>query len=214
MLRHHEREATGRRRGTVRLLSPAAVVLLVASVLAVPGPPSAWAHLPPVSDDFADATVLAGDSGFLVDETNVDSSAESGEPAHTSNSQSDYSYINFNGTLGETESPTVTVTEPVTLSTVSLPTAALGTATDNLGVAEVWIEVHDRDTGLWWNGAGWQAGCTYVSAALDTPGAVTTGWDCVFDPPAAANLAYWMTVRSVDTSNNTSPNAYINFTGT
>ncbi len=52
-----------------------------------------------------------------------------------------------------------------------------GTAFDDVGVAEVRVEIFDRETGWWWNGSGWQASRTYVFAIVDGAGCSVDGLD-------------------------------------
>jgi hypothetical protein len=56
-----------------------ALVAVVAALLAVAQPAAAAA---PANDNFADATVLTGASGTLADQTNVEATAETGEPSN------------------------------------------------------------------------------------------------------------------------------------
>ena len=63
----------------------------------------------------------------------------------------------------------------------------------------------------WWNGAGWQAGRTFVTATLDA-GTTSRTWSYGgFAPPAPQALQYWMTVRSFDAAGNASSYVYRDF---
>jgi hypothetical protein len=100
------------------------------------------------------------------------------------------------------------------LSTVAAPVSVSGTAGDNVGVAQVLVEIYNRDLPAtpWWNGTGWQTARTQVSADVVPPDATSTDWTYVFDPPTAATLPYWVTVRSFDAAGNTSSYDTTNFT--
>ena len=112
---------------------------------------------------------------------------------------------------GDAVPPTVGVSAPTNWSMVSAVVLVEGSATDDVGVSSVVLEIFDRDTGDWWNGSVWQEGRTSVLATLDAAGALSTGWSYPFDPPVVASQPYWVTVRSFDAAGNASPYVYVNF---
>ena len=120
---------------------------------------------------------------------------------------SPYAYINAFWIENAT-APTVTVTTPADNSTVTGPVTISGSATDNVGVTGVQVEIYDRDTTQWWNGTTWQTGRTQIAAALGG-GTTSRTWSYTFDPPTPSTLPYWVTVQSTD-STTLSPYAYIN----
>ena len=80
--------------------------------------------------------------------------------------------------------PLVSIALPVNNAVVASPVTLSGTASDAGGVAEVRVEVFDRDTSKWWggDGVGWLDDRTQVSASLDAPvGSTDVGWEYVFD---------------------------------
>ena len=90
---------------------------------------------------------------------------------------------------------------------MAAPVVISGSATDNEGVTSVRLEIYDRDTVQWWNGAGWQPGRTFVTATLDA-GTTSRTWSYDgFAPPDPQTLPYWMTVRSFDAAGN--PSSYV-----
>ena len=125
---------------------------------------------------------------------------------------SPYVYVNFGVVSGDATPPEVGVSAPTNWSMVSAPVLVEGSATDDVGVSSVVLEIFDRDTGDWWNGSVWQEGRTSVLATLDAAGALSTGWSYPFDPPVVASQPYWVTVRSFDAAGNASPYVYVNFT--
>lgn len=80
----------------------------------------------------------------------------------------------------DTTPPTGTVTAPAG-TTVTLPVTLAGTAADDTGVARVQLGIRQSATGAWWNGTGWQATATKVTAVLSDPGAPSTTWSYVLD---------------------------------
>ena len=107
--------------------------------------------------------------------------------------------------------PEVSVSSPANWSTVGSPVSVVGSATDDVGVTQVVLEIYDRDTSQWWNGSGWQAGRTSLDAVLGA-GTTSRAWSYGFSPPVPAASPYWVTVRSVDGAANMSPYSYLNFT--
>ena len=111
------------------------------------------------------------------------------------------------GGVADVSPPSVSVVSPVNWSSVSVPVVVEGSASDDVGVAGVSLEIYDRDSGLWWNGSGWQVARTGVDALL-----AGGDWSYSFDPGSPASQPYWVTVRSFDAAGNPSPYAYTNFT--
>jgi len=109
--------------------------------------------------------------------------------------------------------PEVVLVAPVNGSVVAVPVSVSGSASDDVGVVEVRVEIYNRDLPQtrWWNGSGWQADRTFVNALLGSPGGVGTDWEYVFDPPEAAVRAYWVTVRAFDAAGNMSNRPATNF---
>ena len=115
--------------------------------------------------------------------------------------------------------PLVSIALPVNNAVVASPVTLSGSASDAGGVAEVRVEVFDRDTSKWWggDGVGWVDDRTQVSASLDAPvGSTDVGWEYVFDlgglDPSA--LRYWWTAQSIDVAGNKAVDATANFTVT
>ena len=94
------------------------------------------------------------------------------------------------------------------------PVTIAGSASDNVGVNVVRVAIRINDgTNRWWNGSGWAATFSWVPATLASPGAASTTWSYVFQPPAGGS--YGLQVRSVDTSGNLGANTtWRNFTAT
>ena len=110
------------------------------------------------------------------------------------------------GGVADVSPPSVSVVSPVNWSSVSVPVVVEGSASDDVGVAGVSLEIYDRDTGLWWNGCGWQVARTGVDASL-----AGGDWSYSFDPGSPASQPYWVTVRSFDAAGNPSSYVYTNF---
>ena len=119
---------------------------------------------------------------------------------------SPYVYTNFAASSADVSPPSVSVVSPVNWSSVSVPVVVEGSASDDVGVAGVSLEIYDRDTGLWWNGCGWQVARTGVDALL-----AGGDWSYSFDPGSPASQPYWVTVRSFDAAGNPSSYVYTNF---
>ena len=121
---------------------------------------------------------------------------------------SGYTFTNF--AIGDMAPPSVAVSSPSNWSTVAAPVSVAGSATDDVGVTQVVLEIYDRDTSLWWSGAAWQAGRTSVDAVLGA-GTTSRTWSYDFDPAAPASQPYWVTVRSRDAGGNASGYTFTNF---
>ena len=76
----------------------------------------------------------------------------------------------------DTATPSGTVTSPANRAQVPSPVTITGGATDDRGVASVRLGIRQVSSGLWWNGATWQAQATKVSASLSSPDSASTTW--------------------------------------
>jgi len=92
----------------------------------------------------------------------------------------------------------VVVDVPVNGAVSAAPLLLSGSVSDDTGVDRVRVLLFDRDTSMWWNGLGWQAGFTWVDATLDNPGATASGWSYLFAPPSLSSQPYWFEVRPFD----------------
>lgn len=86
--------------------------------------------------------------------------------------------------------PDTTVAIPANGSSLPNPSGALqtsGAATDDTGVQEVLVAVHDKSAGRWWDASTqlWSSVYQENPAALTDPGAPSTGWTLGFPVPAA-----------------------------
>jgi hypothetical protein len=115
----------------------------------------------------------------------------------------------------DTAPPVTVVDEPAPGSSVAAPVMIGGTATDNVGVAQVRVAIRNNalpNGSDWWNGTGWGP-YTYVPADLVNPGEASTAWTYVFDAPDTGS--YGLQVRSIDTSANLgAPAQWQNFNAT
>lgn len=84
---------------------------------------------------------------------------------------------------GDAATPTGTITAPAANASVTAPVTLSGTAADDTGVASVKLGIRQNGTNLWWNGSGWQAASTKVTAVLGTPNGTSTTWSYTFSPP-------------------------------
>ena len=109
--------------------------------------------------------------------------------------------------VSDVSAPSVSVTSPANWATVPGPVSIVGSSSDNVGVTSVMLEIYDRESTEWWNGAGWQATRTSFAATLADPGAAVSGWSYSFNPPVASPQPYWVTVRGFDAASN--PSAYV-----
>ena len=98
----------------------------------------------------------------------------------------------------DTIAPTATVTAPLNNSTHVGVVVMAGTATDDVGVTEVRVYIKNA-ANQWWNGSTWGT-FTFVTATLDDPGALTTGWTYSFSPVPATG--YGFQVRAMDAAAN------------
>ncbi len=83
------------------------------------------------------------------------------------------------------------------------PITFTGTATDNVGLADVEVGIKDLATGRWWKASTgtWVTTFTWnPGSALSVPGGSPTSWSYPWSPPAAGN--YVLTVRAIDAAGN------------
>jgi outer membrane protein assembly factor BamB len=84
--------------------------------------------------------------------------------------------------------PDTAVSTPADGSTVPNPNGSLqttGTATDDTGVNQVMVAIHNKSTGRWWDGSSWNTVYEEIPAALDNPGGTSTNWSYTFPVPFA-----------------------------
>jgi Bacterial Ig domain len=114
-------------------------------------------------------------------------------------------------TLPDAAAPTATITTPNSGGTTGSITIT-GNATDNSAINQVGVLIYRASTGLFWNGATWQAAFTSIPANLTAPGAATTGFSLSFTPPGPGT--YYLAAVPVDGSYNYSftPYTIINHT--
>jgi hypothetical protein len=83
--------------------------------------------------------------------------------------------------------PNVTIAAPTPAQAVTLQ----GTASDGGTIAAVYVVVYRSfGGGQFWNGTSWQSAYASVPAALSAPGALSTNWTYVFDPPQSGGTYY------------------------
>ncbi len=103
----------------------------------------------------------------------------------------------------DTSAPVTLVSTPLNNSSGPAPITVSGTASDEVGVTVVRVSIRNAATGQWWNGSGWGA-FTFVTAVLDTPGGVNTGWTYIFNPPGTGG--YGFQARALDAAGNLGAN--------
>ncbi|HEX6845143.1 MAG TPA: Ig-like domain-containing protein [Actinomycetota bacterium] len=91
------------------------------------------------------------------------------------------------------------------------PITFSGTASDDVGVANVQVAIRNRTSLQYWNGTSWVTPVTWLNgAALGTPGGATTTWSFGWTP--AATGPYAVTVRALDGVGNIDPTRpWVNF---
>jgi hypothetical protein len=115
-------------------------------------------------------------------------------------------WVTFSATSGEgdTVPPNAVVAAP--LRNQSLPIGIIdvaGSATDDMGVAEVSIAVRNNDSGAWLRPDGTWGSFAWNAALLDNPDALATDWTWSFTAPEPGS--YGLQVRARDTSGNPDP---------
>ena len=103
---------------------------------------------------------------------------------------------------GDVSAPTATIASPVEDEELTMPATLSGTATDDIGVAAVEVQVRNRDTGDWLRSDGTWGAWQLLTASIDAPGSPNVNW--TFDIAAApAGARYKVSVRAVDNADNT-----------
>jgi len=119
-------------------------------------------------------------------------------------------WVTFNVSSGgggnDTTPPNGTVSVPTNTQTLNgIPAQLSGSATDNVGVAQVRIAIRDRSTGLWLRGNGTWGTFQNLQAVLGAPGGTSTNWTFSFTPPAGGSGNYALQVAAVDAAGNVDP---------
>ncbi|WP_372728613.1 TolB family protein, partial [Nocardioides sp.] len=100
----------------------------------------------------------------------------------------------------DTTGPVVTADRPSFDSTSPSPVTFHGTATDDRGVIEAYIQVRDNATFEWLRPDGtWGPGARRLPAALASPGATNTEWSTTLDLPGGT---YGFDVTALDAARN------------
>jgi hypothetical protein len=111
----------------------------------------------------------------------------------------------------DTAAPTVAIDVPTPNQVLQVPGALHGTAADDVSVATVLVAVKDKGSGLWWDPATSSWGSyTQTPAALDAPGATSTGWSWDF---GGGSGSYLVQVAAKDASGKKSTTASASFKG-
>ena len=110
--------------------------------------------------------------------------------------------------------PDGTVASPASNEVVgSVPVGLSGSATDDVGVAQVRVAIKDRGTGLWYHSDGSWGAYQVQQASLSAPGSTATSWSYDWTPPGGGSGSYGFGLTAVDTSANTDPTKpWITFT--
>ena len=90
----------------------------------------------------------------------------------------------------------------------------VGSASDDVGVVGVQVQVYDRDTGSWWDGSVWLSGpAVDLDGVVALPGGVVSDWSYVFDLGSVpvSSKPYQVRARSFDAAGNYSAWSYRNF---
>ncbi len=98
--------------------------------------------------------------------------------------------------------PTAAVLQPADGSYVSSLPSITGTAADDTAVASVSLELSRQSDGLYWNGAAWASGQTWLAASV-----FPSSWSYSGVPPLVDGSTYAVTARAVDAAGNVSPDA-------
>jgi Bacterial pre-peptidase C-terminal domain/Bacterial Ig domain len=108
----------------------------------------------------------------------------------------------------DTTNPVVTISTPVP----ALATTLQGTATDAGGIVYAQAIIYRGvGGGQFWNGTSWQSGYAAVVATLASPGATSSTWSYVFDPPQSGGT-YYAAGLALDSSYNYSISSFVPFT--
>ncbi len=106
----------------------------------------------------------------------------------------------FEGAPPDTQAPSSVIDQPLADEVVPSPVSITGTATDNVGVTQVIVEVRNRDTGQWLRDDGTLGSWMELQATLGTPGGTSTTWQ--YDTPTMPDGRYRVYVRAVDAAGN------------
>jgi tripartite motif-containing protein 71 len=115
---------------------------------------------------------------------------------------------------GDTTPPTVAMTSPVSKQVVPAATVTItGTATDNVGVGDLEVAVHNAVTNLWWDGShsNWTKTKTwnYAAPVCDSLTSCTFSFGFVGE---TFSTKYTAQVRALDTSGNSAMGPLVAFT--
>ena len=88
---------------------------------------------------------------------------------------------------------------------LEVPVRIDGSASDDVGVAQVRVAIRDRDSLLWFDGTGWSSTYAQHEANLSAPGTPTTNWSFRWTPPAGGSGSYAVTVQAVDAAGKVDP---------
>lgn len=114
----------------------------------------------------------------------------------------------------DTTPPTVTLTSPTSQQMMpASEVTIIGTATDNVGLGDLEVAVHNATTNLWWNGSlsNWSSTKEWNIAAP----VCTTMTSCTFSFGFVGETyggTYTATARAVDTSGNSATTPLVKFT--
>ena len=108
--------------------------------------------------------------------------------------------------VGDTATPDAVIDAPTVGQVITeTPVRIDGSATDDVGVAEVRVAIRDRTRSLWYDGTGWRQTYAQHRANLGAPGATRSHWSFRWSPPPDGSGSYAVTVQAVDTSGKTDP---------
>jgi Tol biopolymer transport system component len=108
--------------------------------------------------------------------------------------------------IGDTAPPDAAIDTPTVGQVLTeTPIRVEGSATDDVGVAQVRVAIRDRSTLLWYDGVGWRQTFAQIAATLGAPGATRTHWSFRWSPPTGGTGAYAANVQAVDTAGKTDP---------
>jgi DNA-binding beta-propeller fold protein YncE len=117
-------------------------------------------------------------------------------------------------TGSDTTPPTVTLTSPTAKQVMPASEVVItGSATDNVGLGDLEVAIHNATTNLWWNGSlsNWSTKKTWNIAAP----VCTTMTACTFSFGLVGETyggTYTATARAVDTSGNSASTPLVKFT--
>ena len=114
---------------------------------------------------------------------------------------------------GDTTPPTVTLTSPTAKQVLPASTVTItGSATDNVGLGDLEVAVHNATTNLWWDGghSNWTKTkvWNYAAPVCSSLTACTFSFGFVGE---TFGSKYTTQVRALDTSGNTTMSALVAF---